>query len=113
MTRDLARKVYAIVEPLTRDASYKGLTAELIIPSFKKISQTCVANVVIGTPDMIEKEIYKRGYLNISELKELVFDEAYDLIKLDVVIGLILFQLLIQLMYLSFVSYHFEIKIDS
>ena len=35
---------------------------------------------------MIE-EIYKRQYVDISALKELVFDEAYDLIKLDVVIG--------------------------
>ena len=87
MTRDLARKVYAIMEPMTRDESYEGLTAELIIPGFKKTSKTCTANVVVGTPDMIEKEIYKRHYLDISALNDLVFDEAYDLIKLDVVIG--------------------------
>ena len=36
---------------------------------------------------MIEKEIYKRNYLVVDKLSELVFDEAYDLIKLDVVIG--------------------------
>ena len=87
MTRDLARKVYAIIEPLTRDEAHDGLTAQLIIPGFKKATKTCISNVVIGTPDMIEKEIYKRQYLDISALKELVFDEAYDLIKLDVVIG--------------------------
>ena len=89
MTRDLARKVYAIVEPMTREDCYQGLTVELIIPGFKKSSKSCTANVVIGTPDMIEKEIYKRQYLDISALIDLVFDEAYDLIKLDVVIGYI------------------------
>ena len=106
MTRDLARKVYSVIEPLTREASNEGLTAELIIPGFKKASKTCVANVVIGTPDMIEKEIYKRNYLHISELKDLVFDEAYDLIKLDVVIGIVL------MIYVVFPSSHFKFQID-
>ena len=53
----------------------------------RAVEKTCTANVVVGTPDMIEKEIYKRHYLDISALNDLVFDEAYDLIKLDVVIG--------------------------
>ena len=40
MTRDLARKVYAIVEPMTREDCYQGLTVELIIPGFKKSSKS-------------------------------------------------------------------------
>merc|ERR1711871_452738 len=86
MTRDLARSVYALLEPMGQQ--FPGLTVKLIIPGFKKTETVCASQVVIGTPDMIEKEIYKRNYLVINQLKELVFDEAYDLIKLDVVIGM-------------------------
>lgn len=42
----------------------------------------CISHIVVGTPDMIEKELLKRKYIDASMLRVLVFDEAYELMQL-------------------------------
>ena len=82
ITRQLAKDLY---ESTLLDIckQFPGLTHKLIIPGFKKdLGSTCISQFVIGTPDMLEKEIFKRNYIDLSNLKVFVLDEAQEIINI-------------------------------
>lgn len=79
MTRDLARTFYDGFLAPKLDAH--EITHSLILPGFKKVTSSCNAHCIVGTPDMLEKEIFKRQYIDTKDVRILVVDETHDLMR--------------------------------